>query len=178
MTPEQTFTLWITVLTATATIVFTGAVAYWNWRRDQERIIVKKSPTYWETLDGTETDVALCGVGIVVTNLSLFPVRIAGLAFLLDGKRLFPLERDKHEGEWSLEVASRARMVVRATDDEWKRLVDALGSRSRILGRNFVAVAVTETDGRFFSNRLSVRVMRPLRAFRRWLKRATMRNSK
>ena len=80
MTSEHTFTLWTTALSALPTIVFTGVIAYWTWRRDQERIIVQKSPQYWNTLDGTQPDAALCGVGVVVTNLSLFPVRITLMA--------------------------------------------------------------------------------------------------
>jgi len=45
MTPDQKFTLWIAAVTTLPTIVFAGAVAYWNWKRDQKRIVVQKSPT-------------------------------------------------------------------------------------------------------------------------------------
>jgi hypothetical protein len=170
MTPEHTFALWITVLTGLPTIVFTGAVAYWTWRRDQERIIVQKVPQHWETLDGTENDATLCGVGINVINLSLYPVRIAGLAFL-DGKKQFPLDRDKHEEQWPQEIVSHSRMVVYATEGEWELLADALGNRGRVMDWKVVAVVVTETGGRFASNGLSVRIARRLRTLRRWLKR-------
>jgi hypothetical protein len=171
MTPEQKFTLWTSALTALPTIVFTGAVAFWTWRRDQERIIVQKSPVHWETVDGTHPDATLCGVGVVVRNLSLYPVRIAGLGFFVDGKTSLPFERDKHNREeWPLELASHARMLVYANETEWKRL-EAFGLRDRIMDWQFVAVAVTETGTPFFSNRLSVRIMRPLRSIRRWFKK-------
>lgn len=170
MTPDQTITVCIAVVTALPTIVFTGAVAYWTWRRDQERIVVQKSPLHWETLDGTENDATLSGVGIVVRNLSLYPVRIAGLGFLLDGKKSFQLERDEHKEEWPTEIASHARMVVYASDGEWKQL-EALGVRTRIWHRNFIAVAITETGSRFYSNRLSIRILRPFRTLLRWLRK-------
>jgi hypothetical protein len=169
MTPERTFTLWITALTALPTIVLAAVVAYWNWKRDQERIIVQKSPTHWKTMDGTQTAATLCGVGVVVTNLSLYPVRIAGLGFRLDGKHALAFDHDEHDQkEWPLELASHARMLVAASPSEWKQL-EALGVRERMMDWKFVAVAVTQTGGRFFSNRLSVGILRPFRVFRRWL---------
>jgi hypothetical protein len=170
MTPDQKIAVWTAALAALPTMVFTGVVAYWNWRRDQERVIVRKSPVYWGTLDGTQSDARLCGVGIAVTNLSLYPVRVAGLGFLFDGKKSFPLLRENHEEAWPPEIASRARMVIYANDAEWKQLVDALGSRDRIMEWGFVAVANTEAGGRFASNRLSVRVKKPFRVIRRWLR--------
>jgi len=178
MTPDQKVALWITALTALPTILFTGAVAYWNWRRDQERIIVRKSPTYWETPGRTETDAALCGFGIAVTNLSLYPVRIAGLAFLLGGKTFFQFYRPSREESWLPEIPSHARMVVRTTDQEWNQIVSALGNRGKAASLKFVAVAVTETGRRFTSVRFSVRVVWPLRFIRSWITRLTARNSK
>jgi hypothetical protein len=169
MTPEHKFTLWTTALTALPAIVFTGAVAYWTWRRDQERIIVQKSPVYWKTLDGT--DGPLAGVGIVVTNLSLYPVRIAGLAFLVGGKTILVFDRDEHKDEWPLKLASHARMRVFASDREWKRL-ETLGVPNKIMDWKFVAVAATETGARFSSNRLKVGIMRPIRSLRRRLSKS------
>jgi hypothetical protein len=165
MTPEHKFILGTAALTSLPTIIFTGAVAYWSWRRDQERIIVQKSPTYWKTPDGTRNDATLAGAGIVVTNLSLFPVRIAGLGFRIDGKHALALDRDEHTDTWPLELASRARIVVYANDAEWEAL-EALGARTRIADWGFVAVASTETGKRFNSNRLSLKIVRPLRALR------------
>jgi hypothetical protein len=164
MTPEHKFVLWSNLLTAFPSIALAGMVAFWTWRRDQERIAVRKSPVRWTTLDGSETSIT--GVGVVVTNLSLFPVRIVGLGFRLDGKHALSLDRDTREGEWPEEIASRARMIVYANKAEWKQL-EALGARARIMDWKFVAVATTETSGRFTSNRLSVQIMRPLRSLRR-----------
>jgi hypothetical protein len=171
MTSDQTFTVWIAALTALPTIGFTGWVAYWTWRRDQERIVVQKSPVHWKTLDGTQTEATLTGVGVVVTNFSLYPVRVAGIGFRVDGKTALALDRDGHdEKEWPPEVASHARMVVYANAKEWKQL-DALGLRNRIDDSGFVAVARTQAGSLFASNRLSVRILRPLRAIRHWLKK-------
>jgi hypothetical protein len=170
MTPDQKIAVWAAALTALPTMVFTGVVAYWNWKRDQERIIVKKSPVYWGDADGMQTETTASGVGIVVVNLSLYPVRIVGLGFLFDKRKSFPLLRENHVEEWPLEVASHSRMVVYANEKEWKRLVDALGHRGRIMEWGFIAVANTETGGRFASNRLSVRVKKPFRVLRRWLR--------
>src|ERR1019366_2001415 len=99
MTPDQKIALWTAAVVALPTIVFTGAVAYWTWRRDQERIIVQTSPTKWSALAGTQTEGTLSGVGIAVVNLSLYPVRIAGLGFLLDGEEPFPLDRVYHDDD-------------------------------------------------------------------------------
>jgi hypothetical protein len=164
MTPEHKFTIFIAALTGLPTIFFTGVVAFWTWRRDQERIIVQKSPTYWKTLDGTDGD--LEGVGIIVTNLSLFPVRIAGLGFRMDGKHALAFDPDDHHtDEWPVEVPSHSRMVVRANPKDWKKL-EALGVRNKIMDWGFVAVALTETGNRFSSNRMSVGIRRPLRYIR------------
>jgi hypothetical protein len=159
MTPEHKFTLLTVIFTGLPTILFTGVVAYWTWRRDQERIIVQKSPLHWKTYDGTEG--ALDGAGVVVKNLSLYPVRISGLAFVFDKRNFFIFDRDEHKDEWPLEIASHARMVVYANPREWKRL-EALGTRDKIMNWKFVAVAVTETGSRFASNRFKVWIARPL----------------
>jgi hypothetical protein len=171
MTPEHKFALWTTVLTGLPTIIFTGAVAYWTWRRDQERIVVQKSPQYWNTLDGRLTPEVLVTVGVVVRNLSLFPVRVSGLAFLMDGREVLVLDRSDHEDEWLKELPSRSRMVVYANEREWQQL-NRLGLRDKIMNWEFVAVAVTETQSRFVSNRLSVRVFRTLRRIRMWFARS------
>ncbi|HEX4038637.1 MAG TPA: hypothetical protein VHX37_11315 [Acidobacteriaceae bacterium] len=171
MTPDHKFTLWTTILTGLPTIVFTGGVAYWTWRRDQERIVVQKSPQYWNTLDGRMTPEVLVTVGVVVRNLSLFPVRVSGLAFLMDGKEVLVFDRSDHEDEWLKELPSRARMVVYANDREWQQL-NRLGLRGKIMKWEFVAVAVTETQSRFVSNRLTVRVFRTLRRLRKWFTRS------
>ena len=183
MTPEQTFTLWTTALAGLQTVAFTGWIAYWTWRRDQERIIVQKSPVYWETIDGTdpdgtETDATLCGVGIVVTNLSLYPVRIVGLGFRMNGKHALAFEREKLGNEWPSEIASHTRTAVYTSEAQWRRLVDTLGHRGRILDRKFVAVAVTATGNRVNSDRLSGPVLKPVLAVRGWLMRRRRKPNK
>jgi hypothetical protein len=91
-------------------------------------------------------------MGVAVTNLSLYPVRICGLGFLLDGKDVLFLSQDLHKDEWLSEIPSHSRMIVYANASELKQL-EAVGIRERINDRKFVAAARTETGGLFFSNR-------------------------
>jgi len=167
MTPEHKFTLWATALTAIPTLALATAVAYWTWRRDQERVIVKKVPLYWETLDPTREG-PISTIGIMVINLSLFPVRIAGLCFRISNTRNIVLDRSKHKEDWPPEIVSQGRIVIYANDQEWNEL-KALGATKRVMDWDFVAIALTETGSRFSSNRISVNMMRPLRACRREL---------
>jgi hypothetical protein len=177
MTPDQRFTLWTNIFAALPTIVFTGAVAYWNWRRDQERIVVQKTPVYWANLEGVQDNTTLSRVGIVVKNLSLYCVRIAGLGFTMDGKTVIFLNRNEHQEEWPLELPSHARMIVYTNEREWRRIVD-FGLREKVTDWKFVAAARTETGALFFSNRFGVKVRRPLRLSRDWLrKKLTHRRS-
>jgi hypothetical protein len=171
MTPDQRFTLWTTALTALPTIVFTGVVAFWTWRRDQERVIVQKSPRYWQSADGKETEAALCGLGIIVTNLSLYPVRIAGLGFRLDGKHALALDNTK----WTPEVPSHARMAVYADDGEWN-LIKQRGLHTKIMDDGFVAVALTETGTHFYSNRLNVGFVTSIRTVKNRFKKIFKRS--
>jgi hypothetical protein len=83
----------------------------------------------------------------------------------MDGEHAFTFDRDEHKEEWPLELASHARMIVYANPREWKRL-ETLGARDKIMDWKFVAIAITETGTRFFSNRLRLKIMRPLRIFR------------
>ena len=168
VTSDQTITLWATLLTGLPTIVFTGWMAFWTWRRDQERIIVLKVPSHWETLDGTKNDLTLCGLGIVVRNLSLFPVRIVALGFFYNGNEVLEFKRFLGlETDWPLELASHARMIVYASEDQWAQVKES-GLHTKIMDRKFIAIAMTETGGWFSSNRLSVRILRPFRAARNW----------
>jgi hypothetical protein len=175
MTPDQKFTLWIAAVTTLPTVVFAGAVAYWNWKRDQERIVVRKSPSNFNAPDETQSDATQSSVGVAVTNLSLFPVRIVGMGFRMDGKYAWTFDRDKHdEKEWPLELASHARMIVFANPAEWKQL-EALGVRDRAMEWKFVAVAVTQTGSRFFSSRFRAGITRQLQSSRRWLNKSLSR---
>jgi hypothetical protein len=170
MTSDQKFTLWCTALAALPTIVFSGVIAYWNWRRDQERLVVQKSPVHWKTLDGTRTVATMSGVGIMIRNLSLYPIRISGMFLVMNGKQALAFDPDQHKEDWPREIASHARIVVYATDGEWDQLVRA-GAREQIMEWKFQASVITETGCRFSSNRLSVRLLRPVRRFRGWLRR-------
>lgn len=167
MLSDREFKILITGLAALPTILLAGVATYWSWRRDQERIIVQKSPVHWQTLDGTQNENTLTGLGIVVRNMSLYPVRIVGLGFILDGKALLTFDRKNFgEEDWPRELASHARMLVYANNSDWEQLKTA-GQHRRIMDWKFVAVAVTETGHTFRSDRLSVNVFRPFR----WIKK-------
>lgn len=171
MLSDREFKILITGLAALPTILLAGLATFWSWRRDQERIIVQKSPVHWRTLDGSQNENTLTGIGILVRNLSLYPVRIVGLGFLLDGKTLLALDRqDIGEEAWPLELASHARMLVRASETQWTQL-KADGHHRRIMDWKFVAVAVTETGHTSRSDRLSVCVFRPYRWIKNMMKR-------
>jgi hypothetical protein len=71
---EHTFQLAKDALIALPTITFTGFVAWWSWRRDQERLRVHK-------IDQGD-------IGVLVTNLSLFPIRISAVGIRLPHGRI------------------------------------------------------------------------------------------
>ncbi len=156
MTSDQQFTLWAAALTALPTIIFTGAVAYWNWKRDQERLIVKKGFLHWAPQDGKLTNANLTGVTITITNLSLYPVRVGALGFTTGGRNLVLLNREARDGrEWPSVLPSREMMKVAANNNELKQL-EALGLRNGLSERKLVAVAATATGKLFFSKRFGV----------------------
>ena len=134
---------------------------FWPRRKSGTR----SAGALWQERDSS---IRICGVGIVIINLSLYPVRIAGLAFLLDGTTFFQFYRSSHEESWLPEIPSHARMVVGTTEPEWNQILFALGNRGKATALKFVAVAVTETGCRFASNRLSVRIMKPSVSIQRW----------
>ncbi len=80
---ERTFQLLKDALIAVPTVTFTGFVAWWSWRRDQERLRVQK-------ILGED-------IGVSVTNLSLFPVRVCGAGFQLPDGRKIPLKDARRE---------------------------------------------------------------------------------
>lgn len=169
MTADQKVVIWAALISAVPATTLSGVIAWWTYRRDQERIVVRKSPMFWPNYDGSPpTDKNLGGLGVAVTNLSLFPVRIVGLGFRNSDGKQFVFDRDKHTAEeWPEEIPSRARMVVYSTHQEWAQM-RAFGFHESYMDWNFVAVANTETSRRFTSNRSSVWIRRPYWAFREW----------
>jgi hypothetical protein len=93
MTPELKKELIIGIVSALATALFTGipavALFWWTWRRDQERLRVQKLFPHGRTLSGDRVRVRdNFGpvVGIVIRNLSLFPVHVSSVGFDIDGE--------------------------------------------------------------------------------------------
>jgi hypothetical protein len=170
MTPDEKITLWVSAILAFPTIVFTGWVAWWTWKRDQERIRVQYSPIHWRTVDGVQTDETLSGLGVVLTNLSLFPVRIVALGLWLPCGKHLDLDRDAHEKDWPFQIESRSRVLVVSTPTEWTQL-KGLGAKAAIKENKVVAVALTETGYTFHSRRVGLVFLRPIRWLqRRWKK--------
>jgi hypothetical protein len=156
---DRQFTLLVAAITALPTIIFTGFVAYWSWERDQERLILKKVSWSWQTATGASVPAKGAG-GILVRNLSLFPVRVKELGFAVGGKGM-SITRGGHEDEWPVELASHSDMVVNFDLDEWQE-VQNLGYGGDVLSPKFVAAALTETGRKFTSNTLDVRLKRIL----------------
>jgi hypothetical protein len=170
---DREFTLLMAGITALPTITFTGFVAYWTWRRDQERLVIQKVPFYYDSVIGTEVLAQGVPGGILVRNLSLFPVRVAGLAFVAKGK-FVEIRRGEHGDAWPTELPSHAEMLVNASSQEWQSLKD-LGHGEKIENAVFVVEAITETRHRFTSNTLNVRLMRALRGIGRRFRRGATR---
>jgi hypothetical protein len=80
---EHTFQLVKDALVALPTVSFTGFVAWWSWRRDQERLRVQKIVPYIQTVSGERVPTSGGEIGVLVTNFSLFPIRICAVDFKL-----------------------------------------------------------------------------------------------
>jgi hypothetical protein len=166
MTDRQ-FTLLVAAITALPTIIFTGFVAYWSWKRDQERLIIKKVSWSWQSATGASVPAKGVAGGILVRNLSLFPVRVKELGFAVGGKGV-SITRGDHEDEWPVELASHSDMVVNFGPDEWQE-VQNLGCGEDVLSPKFAAAALTETGRKFTTNTLDVKLKRILGRTRAWV---------
>jgi len=171
MTPDQKIQAWTAVLTSLPTIVFTGVLAFWNWKRDQERVIVQIAPQYLYHHYATGPNRSLYAIAITVKNLSLFPIRIESLAFLKDGKTIHRLDRVGHDSEWPEELAVHSTMTIFTKEYELDQLSKFGTLETLISDEKIHAAASTVTGIDFYSNRLSVRIWRPLRHLRERLRR-------
>lgn len=104
----------------------------------------------------------------MIRNLSLFPVRVAGIFLLMNKKQVLYLDPDNHKEDWPTEIQSHASVVIYASDNEWRELV-ASGHREKIMDWGFQAAITTETGKHFVSNRLTLRLLRPVRRTRKWV---------
>ena len=92
MTPELTKELIVDSLSVFLTALFTGVPAgllfWWTWQRDQERIVVQKLFSNWQTITRnwvSEKDQFGPVFGILVRNRSLFSVHVSSVGFEIDG---------------------------------------------------------------------------------------------
>jgi hypothetical protein len=158
LTPEHVYTLWVAGLTALPTITFTGFVAYWTWRRDQERLVVKVFPLYLNKKDDSITRPGGIAGVVVVSNLSLFAVGVCGVTLQL-------MPEDEFFGqvgggiEFPTQVGSHARLLLPPDDEQFDRLQRVLETR-RIDNERVVAVVFTETGGKFTSDSLRQKMAR------------------
>jgi hypothetical protein len=164
---DREFTLFVAAITALPTIIFTGFVAFWSWERDQERLILKKVSWAWQTATGASVLAKGVAGGILVRNLSLFPVRVKELGFAVGGKGV-SITRGGHGDEWPVELASHSDMVVNFDQDEWQEVLN-IGYGEDVLSPQFVAEALTETGRKFTSNTLDVMLKRILGRTRTWI---------
>ncbi len=78
------------VVAPLSTLSFTAWLAYWTWRRDQERLSVQKIIPQMMDVDGKKVWID-AGHGVLVRNLSLFSVRIRAVGFVLPDKSVYQL---------------------------------------------------------------------------------------
>lgn len=109
MSPELTKEVIVDSISVILTAIFTGVPAallfWWTWQRDQERLVVKKLFTNWQTITGNwvpEKDKFGPVFGILIRNQSLFSVHVSAVGFDIDGETiqlerpLFPMKMKKN----------------------------------------------------------------------------------
>jgi len=119
MTPELTKETIIAAMTAVFTGIPAALVFWWTYRRDQERLIIRKLRPRGATLEGNKvlaTDPLGPVFGILIRNLSLFPVRISAEGFKIDGE-VTQLER-AHFGKNTRKNPGRSSNPVRPPDPD------------------------------------------------------------
>jgi len=158
------------ILIAFPTVTFTGWIAYWTWRRDQERLRVQKYLVFDRTIEGKPVLVTNSEIGVLVINLSLFPVRICAVGFTTPEKgkpielRDAEVEVEKQEQfapppfpnlqrgkvRWPVEIPSHSRQLFYSGRDDLIALAKELpdGFRNTAACK---AIAVTETRKRIYS---------------------------
>ncbi len=147
---EHTFQLVKDALIALPTVMFTGFVAWWAWRRDQERFRVQKILPYAQTTSGEWVLVTQGDIGVLVTNLSLFRIPVCAVGIQLPNGRpmLFADARrestdkgpltlpelssgsDGPKVAWPVDIPSYGRSVFYASLSDWKSIINALGATS------------------------------------------------
>lgn len=183
MTPELWKEIIIGSVTVLCTAFFTGVPAlllfWWTWRRDQERLKVQKLVWMAHTTEGKLLplrDNVGPQFGILVRNLSLFPVRVSDAAFEIDGELieldrvLFPSKTKVELGEWSYvqnqqtpnlrEIGSQSYTRMFFGKEDRNRLSVALlvaaeryhDSIEHVLTSDIVSVVVVTETGRRFSS--------------------------
>jgi hypothetical protein len=71
-----------------------GLLFWWTWQRDQERLVVQKLFSNWQTLTGStvsEKDESGPVFGILIRNRSLFSVHVSAVGFEMN-RKVIPLE--------------------------------------------------------------------------------------
>ena len=119
MTPDLTKETIVASVTAVFTGVPAALVFWWTYCRDQERLIIRKLRPRGTTLEGKKvlaTDPLGPVFGILIRNLSLFPVHISAEGFDIDGEVIQP-ER-AHFGRNTRRNPGRSANPVRPPDPD------------------------------------------------------------
>src|ERR1017187_10765988 len=145
---EHTFQLVKDALVALPTVSFTGFVAWWSWRRDQERLRVQKIVPYVQTVSGEWVPTSGGDIGVLVTNFSLFPSRVCAVGLKLANGNIVefadtrrertdkgPLtmpelssESDGPRVAWPVDIPSYGRFTFYAGLSDRKNIINAAGA--------------------------------------------------
>ena len=109
MTPELTKEVIVACLGVVLTALFTGVPAvllfWWTWRRDQERLLVQKLFSNWQTIDWkwvSAKDAHGPVIDILIRNRSLFSVHVSAVGLRIHNRiieiehLLFPMKMKKN----------------------------------------------------------------------------------
>lgn len=134
MTPELRKELVIDGLSVFLTALFTGIPAmllfWWTRRRDQERLFVQKLFMNVQTATGNlvpERDELGRVFGILIRNLSLFPVHVSAVGFEIDGE-IIELEHPMFPAKMKRNPDQRSKLTYIADDDADVREIASLRS--------------------------------------------------
>jgi hypothetical protein len=89
MSPELLKEIIVACVAAVCAAVPGALLVWWTWKRDQERLVVQKSPETMNGLDGNpvllKDNWGTPKLRVLIRNRSLFPVRVSAVGFEIDG---------------------------------------------------------------------------------------------
>lgn len=89
MSPELLKETIVASVAAVCAAIPSALLVWWTWKRDQERLVVQKSPVTMQGLDGNpvlmKDNSGTPNLRVLIRNRSLFPVRVSAVGFDIDG---------------------------------------------------------------------------------------------